>query len=59
MSSDFTSNLMNVKECSEFLKLSISTLRKHCCYKRIPFLKMGGKVMFYKPDIQKWALSNR
>jgi excisionase family DNA binding protein len=52
-------DLMTVEECSEYLGLPISRLRKMCHYKQIPFCKLGRRVRFYKPDIVRWVLSKK
>lgn len=55
----FTEELIDVNECSKLLALSVSTLRKMCMRKEIPFHKFGHKVRFYKPDLAKWIKANK
>ena len=50
--------LIDINECAALLKLSISKLRKMCMKKEIPHLKLGQRVLFYKPDLSKWIMSN-
>lgn len=51
--------LIDINEVSSLFKVSISTLRKMCMRKQIPHHKFGRKVLFYKPDIVKWIMSNK
>lgn len=48
-----------IEECSELVGLSVSTLRKMCMRKQIPFHKFGSRVRFYKPDLVKWMKDNK
>jgi excisionase family DNA binding protein len=54
-------DLVDINEVAILLKnkVSISTLRKMCMRKEIPFYKIGRKVLFYKPEIAKWIQANR
>ena len=46
--------LLTIEEVSEILKVPISTLRKWCFYRKIPYHKMGRHVRFLETDIEKW-----
>lgn len=54
-----TEELIDINECSSILSISVSTLRKMCMRKEIPFHKFGHKVRFYKPDLVKWIKENK
>lgn len=54
-----TSEMIDINECSDLLKISVSTLRKMCMRKEIPFHKFGNRVRFYKPDLAKWIKENK
>jgi excisionase family DNA binding protein len=46
--------LMNIKECSERLRIPVGTLRNWCSQKRIPYLKVNGRCLFDPREIEKW-----
>lgn len=46
--------LMDIKECSELLKISIGTLRHWCSQKKIPYLKLHGRCLFDPREIDRW-----
>jgi excisionase family DNA binding protein len=54
-----TEELIDINECSKVLNMSVGRLRKMCMKKEIPFLKLGGRVRFYKPDLLKWIKASR
>ena len=56
---DLTEELIDINECSRILDISVSTLRKMCMRKEIPFHKFGHKVRFYKPDLVNWIKKNK
>ena len=43
--------LYNYKEASEQLRLSIFTLRRWVSEKRLPHVKLGGRVLFSRENI--------
>jgi len=49
---------MDVKELSEYLKLSDSAIYKLTSTSQIPHYKSGKKLYFKKEDIDKWIFSN-
>jgi excisionase family DNA binding protein len=56
---DNTENVMNFDECMKYLDLSKGYLYKLTRDNRIPFFKpLGGKLYFYKSEIDKWIKSN-
>ncbi|MCX5804051.1 MAG: helix-turn-helix domain-containing protein [Proteobacteria bacterium] len=46
--------LMNIKECSERLRVPIGTLRNWCSQKMIPYLKVNGRCLFDPREIERW-----
>lgn len=50
--------LLNIKEASAYLNLSIAKIRADIFYRRIPHLKLGRLIRFRKADLIKWLESN-
>ena len=54
------SKLLSVKELSEILGIAEITIRKFCCAKKIPYIKLGGlgkgraRVLFDPAAITSW-----
>jgi len=46
--------LVNKKELAEYLSLSIYTIDTWVCQSRIPYVKMGRRVLFDLHEIDKW-----
>jgi excisionase family DNA binding protein len=51
--------LMDVKEAAEFLNLSPRTLYKKTCARQIPFLKLGGKLLFDRRELDEYIDAHR
>lgn len=51
-------NLYNIKETSNILKTSESTLYRWVHKKGIPFVKIGGKLLFDEDAIQEYIKKN-
>ncbi len=45
------SELVTLAEAAEYLRLKISTLRAWRSQRKIPFLKIGGRVMVHRADL--------
>ena len=45
--------LLNVSEAAKALRLSVSTLRAWCFYRKIPFIRVGRRVLFRASDLEK------
>ena len=58
MKPDYPIPLLTVAELSEWLRVKASTIRKKVCYKKIPFIKVGRRVLFRRNDIEKWLETN-
>jgi len=48
------SNILDIKQCAEFLNISISLIRKLVRKKEIPFYRIGAKLLFSKSEIENW-----
>jgi excisionase family DNA binding protein len=46
--------IMNIREVSVKIKISVSTLRKYVMRKEIPFKKVGTRVVFDETQIDAW-----
>ena len=46
--------LLTIQEAAKVLRLSVSTLRAWRLQRRIPFRKIGGKVLLHKDDIRRF-----
>jgi excisionase family DNA binding protein len=51
--------LMTVKEASQFLSISVSTLYGWAWQRRIPFVKVGRALRFDRIDLQKFLQAHR
>lgn len=46
--------LLTVPECAELFKVKVSTIRAWVLHRRIPYVKLGGKlVRFRRADVEK------
>jgi excisionase family DNA binding protein len=50
-----TTGLMNVTKTAHYLGISVYTLYSWVFQKRIPFVKLGRKLMFDPKDIIDWV----
>lgn len=50
--------LLDIKQASEFLNLSINTLYRYIQLQKIPFVKIGKKVLFRVESLEKYVLMN-
>jgi excisionase family DNA binding protein len=46
--------LMTIKEVAEFLKVSVSMVRRLQQGRKIAFIKVGGSIRFNKPDVVQY-----
>jgi excisionase family DNA binding protein len=52
--------VLNMKDASFYLELSISHLYKLTCSNKIPFYKPNGKKLYFKrAELDEWLLRNR
>jgi excisionase family DNA binding protein len=47
-------HLLTPKEASELTRLSVKTLYAKCCRREIPFVKLGGKLLFDQAKLVAW-----
>ena len=46
--------ILNVKEISRYLKVSISTIRRLILKNQIPFFRISNQIFFNKEIINEW-----
>jgi len=46
--------LLSVKETADLLSLKVSTVYKYTCAKKIPYIKLGGRVLFDTGKLKLW-----
>jgi hypothetical protein len=51
-------NLWNIKKTSEYLDRSPGAVRNLVLRRKIPFRKVGGRLMFIEDEIQTWATNS-
>ncbi|HVW94343.1 MAG TPA: helix-turn-helix domain-containing protein [Mucilaginibacter sp.] len=51
---DKESDLLNIEEAAEFLKVSVAALYTKVSRKEIPFSKPGKRLYFNKSDLKEW-----
>jgi len=47
-------NLINIQQASRLTGLSIPTLYKYICMRRVPYIKLGGRVLFDRKRLEGW-----
>jgi excisionase family DNA binding protein len=52
--SNQSDRLLNVKEVSAFIRVAQITVYKWTSAREIPFIKIGGRVLFKHEDVEKW-----
>jgi excisionase family DNA binding protein len=56
---EITSDLLTIREAALILRLQVSTLRAWILYRKVPFVKLGGKrVLFRRSDLEKLVASS-
>jgi excisionase family DNA binding protein len=45
---EITSDLVTVREAAGMLRLQVSTIRAWVLHRRVPFVKLGGKRVFFR-----------
>ncbi|MCM1370812.1 MAG: helix-turn-helix domain-containing protein [Clostridium sp.] len=53
------SNMLDIKQCAEFLNVSISLIRKLVRKNKIPYNRIGAKLLFPKNEIDIWLKENQ
>jgi excisionase family DNA binding protein len=52
------SNLLTLKEGAEQLRLSIHTVRAWVFQKRIPFVRLGRRILLRREDLEEFVRRN-
>jgi excisionase family DNA binding protein len=52
-------DLVTIVEAAELLKLSVSGMRRLQQRRRIPFIKVGGRIRFARQDLVSFVQRNR
>lgn len=50
--------ILNIDEAADFVGLAKSTLYKRVCRNRIPYLKIGSRILFESSALLRWARSH-
>jgi excisionase family DNA binding protein len=48
------SNYLNIKKASEYLNIAKSTLYTYVSKQKIPYIKLGDRVLFETRDLDSW-----
>ncbi len=48
---------MSYTEAADFIKVKEGTLRNWVAQKKVPFHKVGRKVVFFREELEQWILS--
>lgn len=51
--------LLTIREVAEFLKISVTGVRRLQQGRAIPFIKVGGSIRFAKSDISSYLVAQR
>lgn len=54
-SSDFNDKPLSIDEASEFLNIPKSTLYQFTSTRKIPFQKIGKKILFFRKELVSWV----
>jgi excisionase family DNA binding protein len=52
-------DLLTIVEAADLLKLSVSGMRRLQQQRRIPFIKVGGRIRFARQDLASFVQKNR
>ena len=51
--------ILNIREAAELTRLTVNTLYAYTARRKIPFIKLGAKVLFRQSDLEKWIDQHR
>lgn len=51
--------MFDIRDLSQYLNVSISLIRKLIRGKKIPYNRIGTKLLFSKNEIDKWLIKNQ
>jgi excisionase family DNA binding protein len=52
------SNLISIEEAASYLGIKKSTLYKYTCSRKVPFIRIGTRVLFSKELLENWIKSH-
>lgn len=47
-------SVLTVKQCAELLQVSPRKIYQDVVYKRLPYFRLGKRVLFFRDDLVKW-----
>jgi hypothetical protein len=50
-------NVMDVKTAADFLRISEAKLRRLVYDQRVPFFRIDGRILFFRPSVESWILT--
>ena len=50
-----TGELLTISEAARLTRLSVSTLYSYACARRVPSVKLGGKLLFKRSRLIAWV----
>ena len=50
---------LTVNEAADYLRVSVSYVRKLTCGRHIPFRKLGKRVLYDRGELRQWADAKR
>jgi excisionase family DNA binding protein len=50
--------IFNIKEAADYLNLSVHTIRKWVNQNRLPFARLGDRIMFRISDLENYVEQN-
>jgi hypothetical protein len=50
-------NVMDVKTAADFLRISEAKLRRLVYDQRVPFFRIDGRILFFRPSVENWILT--
>jgi len=51
--------LLNIGETAKYLNVSVNTIYSWVCQRRIPFVKLGRRLLFDIEDLDRWIESQK
>ena len=51
-------SLLNIGQAADLLGLKVKTIYTYVCQRRIPFVKLGARVLFEPDKLEKWVHNN-
>ncbi len=51
--------VLTIREAADLTRLKVATLYSYVASRRVPFLKIGSRVLFAREDLQSWLQAHR